>query len=168
MTTPRTTSLVRRAALRRQLFEQLERGELDLPETIRMMRKVAGRTQIEYAKLVGVSPRILIERKQIGTLQPHRAAHGNIQAGEQSQQRRFARAGRADNGDRLPRPHRETHVLQNVQIALAISQPHLLGQAIDLDDRTGELNAATIHRNLLRHVVVHRHGPRRTLHPGLG
>ena len=53
MTTPRTTALERRAALRRQLFEQLERGELDLPATIRMMRKVAGRTQIEYAKLVG-------------------------------------------------------------------------------------------------------------------
>lgn len=30
-------------------------------DAVRMMRKIAGRTQVEYARTVGVSPRILIE-----------------------------------------------------------------------------------------------------------
>jgi DNA-binding XRE family transcriptional regulator len=51
----------RRAALRTELYELADRGELDLRDAVRRMRKIAGKTQVEYAKLVGVSPRILIE-----------------------------------------------------------------------------------------------------------
>lgn len=54
-------NLEKRAALRTELFERLAKGELDLVTTVKTMRKIAGKTQIEYAKLVGISPRILIE-----------------------------------------------------------------------------------------------------------
>lgn len=51
----------RRAELRRELYARVDRGELGLAEAIRMMRKVVGKTQDEYARLVGVSPRIYKE-----------------------------------------------------------------------------------------------------------
>jgi len=51
----------KRAALRAELYARIESGEMDLRESIRIMRKVAGRSQAEYARLVGVSPRVLIE-----------------------------------------------------------------------------------------------------------
>jgi transcriptional regulator with XRE-family HTH domain len=50
-----------RSALREELFDRVKAGDLDLVEAIRMMRKVAGKSQTEYAKLVGVSPRVLID-----------------------------------------------------------------------------------------------------------
>jgi len=50
-----------RAALRAELYARTERGDLDLREAVKMMRKIAGRSQAEYARLVGVSPRVLIE-----------------------------------------------------------------------------------------------------------
>jgi DNA-binding XRE family transcriptional regulator len=51
----------RRSALREELYERTARGDLTLVEAVKMMRKIAGRSQAEYAKLVGVSPRVLIE-----------------------------------------------------------------------------------------------------------
>ncbi len=51
----------RRRALRDELYEAIARGEISIPDAVRKMRKIAGRTQAEYARLVGVSPRILIE-----------------------------------------------------------------------------------------------------------
>lgn len=51
----------RRAALRDELYERIAKGDISLPEAVKTMRKIAGRTQAEYARLVGVSPRILIE-----------------------------------------------------------------------------------------------------------
>ena len=51
----------RRAALREELYARVERNELALVDAVRMMRKIAGRSQASYAKLVGVSPRVLIE-----------------------------------------------------------------------------------------------------------
>ena len=51
----------RRAAMRRELYELAAAGALDLRDALRRMRKIAGRTQIEYARLVGVTPRVLIE-----------------------------------------------------------------------------------------------------------
>ena len=51
----------RREQLRRDLYAGIERGELGLVEAVRMMRKIADKTQAEYAKLVGVSPRVLID-----------------------------------------------------------------------------------------------------------
>ena len=50
-----------RAELRRELFARVDRGEVGLVEAIRTMRKIVGKTQVEYARLVGVSPRILKE-----------------------------------------------------------------------------------------------------------
>lgn len=51
----------KRAALRTELYARAERGDLDLREAVRMMRKIAGRSQADYARMVGVSPRVLIE-----------------------------------------------------------------------------------------------------------
>lgn len=50
-----------RAALRTQLYERATRADLGLVEAVRMMRKIAGKTQTEYAALVGVSARVLID-----------------------------------------------------------------------------------------------------------
>ena len=52
---------LRRAALRDELYERVTRGDLALVDAVKMMRKIAGRSQAEYARLVGVSPRVLIE-----------------------------------------------------------------------------------------------------------
>jgi transcriptional regulator with XRE-family HTH domain len=51
----------RRAALRIELYARVERGEVGLVEAVRMMRKIADKTQAEYATLVGVSARVLID-----------------------------------------------------------------------------------------------------------
>lgn len=50
-----------RTALRRELFARVERGDVGLVEAIRTMRRIVGKTQVEYARFVGVSPRILME-----------------------------------------------------------------------------------------------------------
>lgn len=50
-----------RATLRTQLYDRARRADLDLVEAVRLMRKIAGKTQAEYATLVGVSPRVLID-----------------------------------------------------------------------------------------------------------
>lgn len=51
----------RRTASRQELNERLKAGDLSLTEAVRLMRKVAGKSQADYAKLVGVSPRVLID-----------------------------------------------------------------------------------------------------------
>lgn len=51
----------RRHALREELYDRVGLGDISLADAVRMMRKVAGRTQVEYARAVGISPRILIE-----------------------------------------------------------------------------------------------------------
>lgn len=66
MTEPKTrastaSSKERRAALRSELYARVSGGDLDLREAVRMMRKIAGRSQADYARMVGVSPRVLIE-----------------------------------------------------------------------------------------------------------
>jgi DNA-binding XRE family transcriptional regulator len=50
----------RRAELRDQLYARVDRGDIGLAEALRMMRKIAGKTQTDYAHLVGVSPRVLM------------------------------------------------------------------------------------------------------------
>lgn len=57
----RVASKEKRAELRTELYAMADRGELDLRDALRRMRKIAGRSQADYAKLVGVSPRVLIE-----------------------------------------------------------------------------------------------------------
>jgi transcriptional regulator with XRE-family HTH domain len=39
----------------------VKQGNLDLADASRLMRRVADKTQAEYAKLGGVSPRVLID-----------------------------------------------------------------------------------------------------------
>ncbi|NOU28257.1 MAG: helix-turn-helix transcriptional regulator [Polyangiaceae bacterium] len=50
-----------REAKRAELYERAARGELGLIEAVRMMRKIANKTQAAYAALVGVSPRVLMD-----------------------------------------------------------------------------------------------------------
>jgi transcriptional regulator with XRE-family HTH domain len=50
-----------RSALREELFDRVRAGDLGLVEAVRMMRKVAGKSQADYAALVGVSPRVLMD-----------------------------------------------------------------------------------------------------------
>ena len=48
--------------MRRAFFNDIDEGRLhSLPATIRRMRKAVGLTQSEYAKLVRVAPRVLID-----------------------------------------------------------------------------------------------------------
>jgi DNA-binding XRE family transcriptional regulator len=51
----------RRAALRDELYARIARGDISLIDAVKVMRKIAGRSQADYARLVGISPRILIE-----------------------------------------------------------------------------------------------------------
>jgi len=50
-----------RAELRRDLYARIDRGDVGIVDAIKTMRKVIDKTQVEYAHLVGVSPRILKE-----------------------------------------------------------------------------------------------------------
>ncbi len=50
-----------RATLRRELYARIDRGDIGLVEAIRTMRRIVGKSQVDYARLVGVSPRILKE-----------------------------------------------------------------------------------------------------------
>ena len=48
--------------LRHSFYNDLDEGKLtSLTDTVRRMRKITGLTQTEYAKLVGVAPRVLID-----------------------------------------------------------------------------------------------------------
>ncbi|WP_144107623.1 helix-turn-helix domain-containing protein [Paraburkholderia sp. BCC1886] len=63
---PRRNPLTREQqnALRRAFYEQLEQGELSLPEALKAMREMTGLTQAEFAAHRGVSRRVIqdIER----------------------------------------------------------------------------------------------------------
>lgn len=50
--------------LRQEFYEKIERGELDIPEAIKAMRKLSRMTQIEFAEHRGVSLKVIqdIER----------------------------------------------------------------------------------------------------------
>lgn len=50
-----------RSELRRQLYERSERADLGLVEAVRMMRKIADKSQTEYARMVGIAPRVLAD-----------------------------------------------------------------------------------------------------------
>jgi DNA-binding XRE family transcriptional regulator len=54
-------SSARRKAAREELYRRVKLGDLDLADAVRLMRRVADKTQAEYAKLVGISPRVLID-----------------------------------------------------------------------------------------------------------
>jgi transcriptional regulator with XRE-family HTH domain len=50
-----------RESMRQELYQRVKQGDLGLTDAIRMMRRIAGKTQTQYAELVGVSPRVLID-----------------------------------------------------------------------------------------------------------
>ena len=48
--------------MRHEFYEALEAGELSsIAEAVRLIRKVTGLTQPDYARLVGVAPKVLID-----------------------------------------------------------------------------------------------------------
>jgi len=46
---------------REQFFEDIQNGRLSLSAALKKMRALVGMTQHEYAKFVGVAPRIVID-----------------------------------------------------------------------------------------------------------
>lgn len=46
---------------RMKFYDQITQNELSLAETVKAMRAIADMTQPEYAKFVGVAPRIIID-----------------------------------------------------------------------------------------------------------
>lgn len=44
-----------------QFYADVEAGKLSLQDTVRAMRKILNMTQPEFAKLIGVAPRIIID-----------------------------------------------------------------------------------------------------------
>jgi len=46
---------------REKFYEQLTNKKLTLAETVKAMRAIVGMTQLEYAKFVGIAPRIIID-----------------------------------------------------------------------------------------------------------
>ena len=44
-----------------QFYDLLAEKKMALPETVKMMRAIVGMTQPQYAKFVGVAPRIIID-----------------------------------------------------------------------------------------------------------
>lgn len=52
---------VRRARLVADVEARVDRGELGLREAVRRMRRAMGHTQADFARMVGISARVLIE-----------------------------------------------------------------------------------------------------------
>jgi DNA-binding XRE family transcriptional regulator len=50
-----------RKEIRNQLFEGLKTGRLSLDEALKMARKVVDKNQADYAKLVGVSKKVIAD-----------------------------------------------------------------------------------------------------------
>jgi transcriptional regulator with XRE-family HTH domain len=50
-----------RSELRRDLYDRIDKADIGLVEAVRIMRRITDKTQVEYARMVGVSPRILKE-----------------------------------------------------------------------------------------------------------
>jgi len=46
---------------REKFYEQLTQKKLTLAETVKAMRAIVGMTQPQYAKFVGIAPRIIID-----------------------------------------------------------------------------------------------------------
>lgn len=49
---------------RAALYDAIERGELGFPEALKQLRRSVGKTQAEYAELVGLSVRVLKQIEQ--------------------------------------------------------------------------------------------------------
>jgi len=47
--------------LRKTFYDAIENNDLSIAETIKQMRKIVGMTQTDYAKLIGIAPRIVMD-----------------------------------------------------------------------------------------------------------
>jgi len=47
--------------LRQDFYSDIEAGKLSLSDALKQMRKIAGMTQTEYAQLIGITPRVLMD-----------------------------------------------------------------------------------------------------------
>lgn len=60
----KTSKSLNRTQLRNEFYEKVESGELNLRQAIREFRIMTGKNQREFAKFVGVSPRVLMAFEQ--------------------------------------------------------------------------------------------------------
>jgi len=56
-----TDKIAQTVQAREAFYEDLQAGRLSLGEATRRMRKIAGMTQPEYARLIGIAPRVLMD-----------------------------------------------------------------------------------------------------------
>lgn len=47
--------------LRQEFYQNIENDSLSLSEALKKMREIAGMTQTEYAQMVGITPRVLMD-----------------------------------------------------------------------------------------------------------
>lgn len=50
-----------REQLRQEFYRQLPESAQTLAQTVRLMRQITGKTQPDFARLVGIAPRVLID-----------------------------------------------------------------------------------------------------------
>lgn len=53
--------LEKRSEWRAQLNKGIIEGSIDLPEALKLLRKTLGKSQIEYAEMVGVSKKVVVD-----------------------------------------------------------------------------------------------------------
>ena len=56
-----TDKLIASVQAREVFYEDIQAGRLPLGEATRRMRKIVGMTQPEYARLIGIAPRVLMD-----------------------------------------------------------------------------------------------------------
>lgn len=56
-----TNEIAATVRVREAFYDDLNAGRLSLSEATRRMRKIVGMTQTEYAKLLGIAPRVLMD-----------------------------------------------------------------------------------------------------------
>jgi hypothetical protein len=118
------------AALERLAGAWLALGARHLQQ-IQRQRHVLQRRQVgqhvkrleDKADMGASQPRqcIIVERCKIGRIEQHAPAVGTIESGDDVEQRRFAAAGFADDGEELARAQAETDVIEHPRCGGAIT-----------------------------------------------
>jgi len=50
-----------RERLRQEFYSQVPESPLSLADSVRLMRRITGKTQPDFARLIGIAPRVLID-----------------------------------------------------------------------------------------------------------